>query len=145
MRPGLGIRPRTAAYPDQGFNATLQAVDSQVDESTRNLQVRASIADGVGLLPGMFASLTIDLDRESQRVFVPETAVTYSLQGNLIYVIEEDEQGLLVTPRVVTTAGGSAGDVAIASGISAGERVVIAGQNKLYRGARVQIDPDVSI
>lgn len=145
MREGLNITLRNAAFPDREFLATLQAVDSQVDESTRNLLLRAKLVDGQGLLPGMFASLTIDLNRESTRVFIPESAVTYSLQGDLVYVIEDDGKGLLVNPRVVTTAGGADGQVAIARGVNVGERIVTAGQNKLYRGARVQIDEDAAL
>ncbi|GAB5414918.1 MAG: multidrug efflux RND transporter periplasmic adaptor subunit MexV [Congregibacter sp.] len=145
MREGLEITLRNAAFPERVFAATLQAVDSQVDENTRNLLLRARLLDGDGLLPGMFASLTIDLNRESERVFVPESAVTYSLQGDLVYVIEDDGKGLIVTPRVVTTMGATQGRVAIMSGISAGERIVTAGQNKLYRGARVQIDESVNL
>lgn len=142
LRPGLRMTLRTSAFGERSFGAVLQAIDSRVDENTRNLLLRAVITDGDGLLPGMFARLAIDLDRESRRVFVPETAVSYSLQGDLVYVISKDEAGLFVTPRIVTTAGASAGDVAIDSGIEAGEQVVIAGQNKLYRGARVQVDAD---
>ncbi|WOJ96161.1 efflux RND transporter periplasmic adaptor subunit [Congregibacter brevis] len=145
MQPGLSIALRTAAFPDQSFTATLRAVDSQIDENTRNLQIRASLDEGQGLLPGMFASLVIDLNRETLRVFVPETAVSYSLQGNLVYVIEEDDDGLFVSPRVVKTVAANNGEVVIVSGVEDGERIVIAGQNKLYRGARVQIDPDAGI
>ncbi|WP_439106369.1 efflux RND transporter periplasmic adaptor subunit [Congregibacter sp.] len=145
MQPGLRITLRTAAFPERLFSATLQAVDSQIDENTRNLQIRATISDGEGLLPGMFASLIIDLNQETERVFVPETAVSYSLQGNLVYVIEEDDDGLFVSPRVVKTLAANNGDVAIVSGIADGERIVIAGQNKLYRGARVEIDPNAGI
>jgi membrane fusion protein (multidrug efflux system) len=56
----------------------------------------------------------------------------------------EDEQGLFVEPRVVNSAGGRDGRSPITRGVSAGEQVVIAGQNKLYRGARVQIDDAVN-
>ena len=90
----------------------------------------------------MFARLKIDLDREARRVFVPESAVTYSLQGNLIYVIEEGDAGLVVSPRIVATAEAVGGEVVITRGIEDGEQVVIAGQNKLYPGATVQIDPE---
>ncbi len=140
MYPGLAITLRVAAFPQRRFRARLDAIDARVDENTRNLLLRATVEEGDGLLPGMFTRLTIDLDRESRRVFVPETAVTYSLQGDTVYVIEEDDDGLSVTPRIVRTAAGGDGDVAILEGIGAGERVVVAGQNKLYRGARVQID-----
>jgi membrane fusion protein (multidrug efflux system) len=145
MRPGLAIQLNSAAFPDREFTATLAAVDAQVDVNTRNLRARALITDGEGLLPGMFARLRIDLNRERRLVFVPETAVSYSLQGDLVYVIESGDEGLSVAPRVVTTGGVSDGQIAILSGISAGDRVVIAGQNKLYRGAPVQIDADVAL
>ena len=145
MKPGLTMEVRTAAFPDRSFRAGLKAVDAQVDVNTRNLLLRASVEGGEGLLPGMFARLTVDLNRESQRVFVPETAVTYSLQGNLAYVIEEDAEGLFVTPRVVETGIPRDGEVAVISGINPGERVVSAGQNKLYRGARVQIDENLEL
>jgi len=145
MRPGLAITLRTAAYPERDVRAMLAAVDSQVDVNTRNLMLRASVDDGDGLLPGMFARLSIDLDRETRRVFVPETAISYSLQGDLVYVIEEDDQGLFVTPRVVSSEVAEDGRIAITDGVSAGERVVIAGQNKLYRGARVQVDESLEL
>ncbi|MEM6485165.1 MAG: efflux RND transporter periplasmic adaptor subunit [Pseudomonadota bacterium] len=140
MKPGLAIILRTSAFPERRFDATLVAIDSQVDENTRNLLLRASIKNGEGLLPGMFARLTVDLDRIQQRVFVPETAITYSLQGDTVYVIEQDDDGLFVTPRVVKTAGVADGGVAIVAGLSETERVATSGQNKLYRGARVVID-----
>jgi membrane fusion protein (multidrug efflux system) len=140
MHPGLSLSLSTAAFPDQRFLARLKAVDAQVDDRTRSLMLRASLDNGAGLLPGMFARLKIDLDRERERVFVPETAITYSLQGDLVYVIESDDAGLFATPRVVVTGDSLDGRVAILNGVSDGEQVVIAGQNKLYRGARVQID-----
>lgn len=143
LRPGLRLSVQAAAYPERSFSAVLDALDAQVDEATRNLQLRATLEPASPLLPGMFARLSIDLGSDLERVFVPETAVTYSLQGDTVFVIERDEQGLFVMPRVVRSAGSRDGRAAIIDGVSAGEQVVTAGQNKLYRGARVQIDPDV--
>jgi membrane fusion protein (multidrug efflux system) len=145
LRPGLEVTVATTAYPDRTFIARLQALDAKVDASTRNLSLRARLEQSEGLLPGMFARLSIDLDNSRQVVAVPETAVSYSLQGNTVFVINEDEEGLLVEPRVVTTGPARDGRIAILSGLEAGERVVIAGQNKLYRGARVSIDESVAM
>lgn len=145
LRPGLGVNVTTTAYPDQQFSARLQALDARVDAGTRNLSLRAILEEPGGLLPGMFARLSIDLDIPRQVVAVPETAVSYSLQGNTVFVIKEDEDGLAVEPRVVETGPARAGLVAVLSGLEAGERVVIAGQNKLYRGARISIDDSVAM
>lgn len=145
MRPGLSIALRTAAFPGREFPARLDAVDARVDENTRNLLLRATILESDGLLPGMFASLTVDLDRDEERLFVPETAVSYSLQGDIVYIIETDEQGMFVTPRVVKTLAVSGSDIGIESGVDLGDLVVTSGQNKLYRGARVQIDHETTL
>jgi membrane fusion protein (multidrug efflux system) len=145
LRPGLEATVSTAAWPGRNFDARLQALDASVDASTRNLLLRARLQDTDGLLPGMFASLRIDLADTATRVTVPETAVTYSLQGNLVYLLrEDDDDGLSVEPRVVTTGPVRDGEVAVLSGLEAGDRVVTAGQNKLYRGARVVLDADAT-
>lgn len=139
LRPGLGI----AVYTDSSereFRATLTALDAAVDQDTRNLALRAVLNESKGLLPGMFARLVIDLDRPRTVVTLPETAVTYSIQGNTIWVVEEDPSGPTVRPRVVRTGAVRGGRIAVAEGLAAGERVVSVGQNKLYRGARVTLE-----
>jgi len=143
LRQGLKIRLQVAAFPGEWFKATLQAVDSRVDTDTRNLLLRASVDSGKALLPGMFARLTLDLDKPVSVVSVPETAVTYSLQGNSLYVLEQTRDGLVASPRVVETGPSRGGRVAILSGLDAGEKVVSAGQKKLFRGAKIEIDKSV--
>jgi membrane fusion protein (multidrug efflux system) len=146
LSPGQAIELRVDAFPGKVFQATLEALDSRVDPDTLNLLARARITGSDGLLPGMFANLQIRMGASSTRVVVPETAVTYSLQGNTIYVItERPEGGLTITARVVEVGGVMDGNIAIISGITAGERVVTAGQNKLYRGASVVIDESVEM
>jgi membrane fusion protein (multidrug efflux system) len=145
LHPGLKASVRTAAFPGREFPARLQAIDSRVDASTRNLMVRARVESTEGLLPGMFANITIELGITKDLVVVPETAVSYSVQGNLVYVIVEGEQGLSVDPRVVRTGRTRGGRIAILDGVAVGERVVTAGQNKIYRGAGIVIDESVKL
>ena len=143
LRPGLEITVRSAALPGRELHAVLQAVDSRVESSTRNLLLRARMTDSTGLLPGMFAELTIDLDNPVSLVTVPETAVSYSLHGNIVYVVEREVGQQTVTPHIVVVGDSRDGRIAILKGIKAGEMVVSAGQNKLYRGASVVIDTTV--
>lgn len=139
LRKGLVITLRSAAST-RSFPARLQAIDASVDRGTRNLALRAALLESDGLLPGMFAHLSIDLGQSTEVVTLPETAVTYSLQGNTVYIVSEDDNGLLVTPRVVQTGAVKEGRITITGGLDAGVRVVSVGQNKLYRGARIQLE-----
>jgi membrane fusion protein, multidrug efflux system len=143
LRPGLAIAVYVAAFPDRVFKATLSAIDAKVDTSTRNLMLRATLEDSEGLLPGMFARLVIDLDQPKRVVTVPETAVSYSLHGNTVYILLQSKGKTTAQPRVVETGATRDGDIAILSGLLSSEWVVTAGQNKLYRDARVVIDDKV--
>ncbi len=145
LKPGLTIQLSVGAFPERLFDATLLALDAKVDSDTMNLMARARINDSEGLLPGMFANLSIDLGENQSTVTVPETAVTYSIQGNTIWIIENSEGALKVTPRVVEIGAVQDSRIAILSKLGAGERVVTAGQNKLYRGAPVVVDEAVEL
>ena len=153
---GQQAQVQVAAYPDQRFPATLSAINPKVEESTRNLLVRATLANPEGkLLPGMFASLQVLLPDPRPQVVVPESAVTYTLYGNSVYVAAhkqaedgqaqqdgEDEPPLVADRRTVETGERRDGLVVILKGLKPGEQVVIAGQLKLTQGAAIRITPD---
>lgn len=144
LEAGQRIELQVDAFPGRTFEARLSAIDSLVDPSTRNLQARARIINGLGILPGMFAYLRIFPGNEREFVTVPETAITYSLHGNTVHLIEADPGGGLKTSSVIVETGEVRnGRTSLLSGINAGDRVVTAGQNKLYRGARIVIDEEV--
>jgi membrane fusion protein (multidrug efflux system) len=143
LRPGLSIAVEIAAFPDRIYSATLSALDVRVDTGTRNLLLRAKLNNSEGLLPGMFARLIIDLDKPTRFVTVPETAVSYSLHGNTVYVLTQSKGQTTAKPRVVKTGATRDGQIAILDGLLSSEWVVTVGQNKLYRDARVTIDDTV--
>ncbi|KHL70909.1 RND transporter [Pseudomonas flexibilis] len=144
---GQRVLIRVAAYPDERFEGEIIAINPRVDDSTRNLQLRARLANPEErLLPGMFAQLEVVLPGEPQRIVVPETAVTYSLYGNALYVVQEkdagDEQKQQVAERrFVTTGERRDGLVVIEQGLHAGEWVVTSGQLKLDHGSPVTLAP----
>ncbi len=146
LRAGLGVNVRVDAYPDRTFSAIVTAVDARADPNTRNVLLRARLEKDSGLLPGMFAELDVDLGDQHEVVTIPETAMTYSLQGNTVYVIEPTEDGALTAnARVVSAGKVRASRVAVLDGVRSGEKVVSVGQNKLYRGVRVVIDESVAL
>ncbi len=146
LRAGLQVDVKVDAYPDRVFSAVVTAVDARIDPNTRNVLLRAALAQNDGLLPGMFAVLEVDLGEQRQVVTIPETAMTYSLQGNTVYVIESTEGGALTaTAKVVRAGTVRDGKISVLQGINPGDRVVSVGQNKLYRGVRVVVDENVTL
>ncbi|WNW11662.1 efflux RND transporter periplasmic adaptor subunit [Pseudomonas sp. DTU_2021_1001937_2_SI_NGA_ILE_001] len=149
---GQPVLADVAAWPGQSFEGRISAINPKVDETTRNVQVRATLPNPERrLLPGMFASLQVQLPGNASRVLVPETAITYTLYGNSVYVVvaSHDEQGQAqmnaegqprwqVERRSVETGERRDGQVIILKGIKAGEVVVSGGQLKLDQGTEVK-------
>ncbi len=146
---GQKVQLRVAAYPDERFEGVISALNPKVETTTRNVQVRAELANPDGrLLPGMFADLQVLLPTENAQVVVPETAITYTLYGNSVLLVTEgtppegvsrDEPYLVVERRFVTTGERRDGLVVVLDGLEGGEQVITAGQLKLDSGTHVAI------
>ncbi|MBA1202427.1 efflux RND transporter periplasmic adaptor subunit [Pseudomonas capeferrum] len=153
---GQQVQVRVAAYPGRPFEANLSAINPKVEESTRNVLVRATLGNPDGkLLPGMFANLMVLLPDPQPRIVVPESAITYTLYGNSVYVATPrsskdgqteanagDSLQLTAERRTVETGERRDGVVVIAKGLQAGDQVVTAGQLKLTQGAAIRVTPD---
>jgi len=140
LKTGLKLDVKVDAFPDRIYTAKVSAIDSRIDISTRTLLIRAIFDKTQGLMPGMFGSVKLDLGQTQELVTLPETAVTYSVQGNVVYFVHEVENVATAFPRVVEVGSARDGKVAILSGVTEDELIVTAGQNKLYRGAKVRFD-----
>ncbi|PYC08724.1 efflux transporter periplasmic adaptor subunit [Pseudomonas protegens] len=156
IRLGQTVELSVAAYPGESFPGSISAINPKVENSTRNVLVRATLANPGGrLLPGMFADLQVLLPDPQLKVVVPESTLTYSLYGNSVYVVtqkkaadgslEKDPKGqplLVAERRFVDTGEHRGGLVMINKGVKKGEQVVSAGQIKLDNGADISITPD---
>lgn len=156
---GQRVKLSVAAYPGEWFDGAISAINPKVEDQTRNLQVRATLANPEEkLLPGMFANLNLLLPGDRPQVVVPETAITYTLYGNSVYVVDastgedgqplKDQQGqpqLVVERRFVETGERRDGLVVVLKGLKAGEQVVTAGQLKLDNGAHVTLVADQAL
>lgn len=105
-------------------------------------------------IPGMFASIEVEQPVISNVVVVPSTAISYTLYGDSVFVIEKDTPSapddknheILRVKRVFVHTGEQQGnDTQIIRGIQAGQRVVASGELKLQDGTRVTINNDVQL
>lgn len=117
-------------------------------------QNTANKIQNFAFLPGMFAAIEIVQAPKPDTVIVPSTAISYSLYGNAVYVIEKNKEGKknkegsdqLIVRRVFVTTGEQQGNyTVIKKGIKAGETVVSAGEIKLKNGTPVVINNEVTL
>ena len=94
-------------------------------------------------IPGMFASIKIEQPMIPNVLVVPSTAISYTLYGNSVFVIEKTKQDTLQVKRVFVTTGEQQGnDTVIAKGLKKGQLVVSSGELKLQDGTPVTINND---
>jgi membrane fusion protein (multidrug efflux system) len=143
------VKVKNDLYPDKIFTGKIWAINSKVDSVTRNVQVRASLdnPDDI-LLPGMYASVEIDLGVAQDYITLPQTAIIYNPYGNTVYIVKKDknENGkpILTAQQKFVTLGPTRGDqVAVLSGIEEGDTVVTTGQIKLQNGSELIVNNTV--
>ncbi|QSI32197.1 efflux RND transporter periplasmic adaptor subunit [Variovorax sp. RKNM96] len=129
-------RTRTRQLAKGMFSTLDNLVDTQT--GTVKSKARFSNADGA-LFPNQFVNLRLLLRTVSSAVVVPVTALRHGPNGDYVYVINEDNT---VSQRPVTRGESSVDNVAVMSGLKAGEQVVTEGGDRLKDGARVQTQAD---
>lgn len=151
VHAGQPLIIRVDAYPGREFSGQVMAISPQVRAQTRDVRLEGLVNNKTEeLLPGMFAEVAIRLPVQEEVVTLPQSAITYSPYGDSVFVIREsvDDNGetVLAVDTLYVQTGDMRGDqVAIVSGITAGDRIVTAGQIKLRNGSRVVIDNSVPV
>jgi membrane fusion protein (multidrug efflux system) len=141
---GQQVQVKVDAHRDRAFAGKLAAIDPDVDASTRQLRLRASLPNPGGLLrPGMFARVALDLGRSEPVLTLPRVAITYAPYGDAVFVITEQDGKQIAQQRQVKTGAVIGDRVVVEQGLKAGEQVVLTGQVKLRNGAPVKIDNSV--
>jgi len=147
---GDSVTVQTNAFPNKTFTGTISAIEQQVDIATRNLKVRASIANPNGeLLPGLFATARVKRGDEKQYVTLPNSAISYNPYGSTVFIVKNEGKGadgkpkLVVEQRFVTTGVARGDQVAVISGLQVNEVVVTSGQLKLRNGTPIFINNSI--
>jgi len=148
LEVGQSVSISVDGYSAAAFKGEIATIDPKVDQATRNIAVRAIVAnEDRRLLPGMYATANIVTGTAQEFLTVPQTAVTFNPYGNTVYrieeVTEEGEAHLIATQTFVTTGETRGDQITILSGISPGDEIVSAGQFKLQNGMRIEINNTV--
>ena len=123
------------SQPDKPITGMLTFVDNQVDAATGTITLKATFAnDDIRLWPGQFVNVNLTLGIQAHAVVVPSPTIQIGQNGPYVFVIKEDSTVELRLVRIDRTVGNR---TVVASGLNAGERVVVDGQLRLNNGTRV--------
>jgi membrane fusion protein (multidrug efflux system) len=151
LTQGLEVTVHADAIPGREFKGKLTAINSMVDNVTRNIPLQATLANpDHALRPGMFAKVDVTLPETKKTIVIPGSAVSYAPYGDSVFVIEKQKdpksgQEAMVLRQQFVRVGEARGDfVSITQGLKAGEMVVGTGVFKLRNGMAVTINNDLA-
>jgi len=146
---GRSLRVTSDDLPGKAFTGRVTALDSVVDQTTRNVQVQATLPNAEGKLhPGMFVQVAVVQGENRSVISLPASAISYAPYGDSVFVITDlqDKQGKTyrgVKQQFVKLEGSRGDQVAVISGLNPGDEVVTSGVFKLRNGAAVQVNNKV--
>jgi membrane fusion protein (multidrug efflux system) len=123
-----------AAFPKSKFEGVVKFISPNVREATRDLVVEAIVPNDAGKLkPGMFAVAKVVLG-DKPRPVVPSAALLKDETGARLFVVA----GGQIQERVAQLGSTKGDAVAILSGVTAGENVVLSPGADVHDGAKVE-------
>lgn len=137
IEPGQKFNARGVAYEGQLFEGIVSTIGTRIDTVTRSVRIRGLISNPHGKLKsGMFLSVELLSGIDPEALLIPEEAVLAGAAGHAVFRIE-DGKAIRTT---VTLGRRIKGQVQILKGVKAGDRVVIAGLQKIRDGRAVTIE-----
>jgi cobalt-zinc-cadmium efflux system membrane fusion protein len=125
VRQGRPVEVTVGAYPDERFTGTVSFVADTVNPTTRRITVRSTVPNGNGRLkPEMFATVWLGESDPRPVLVVPQSAVQ-TIDGKPSVFVALPERRY--APQPVELGSNEGGRVEVLSGLSAGQRIVVAG------------------
>jgi len=146
MRPGQNVKISTDGASGHEYTGRVNALESTVDESTRNVQVQATLANPENKLrPGMFVQVEVGVGAQRSLFPLPASAINYAAFGDSVYIVTDlkgpDGKTYRGVRQQFVKIGGARGDqIGIVSGLNQGDEVVTSGAFKLRNGAAVAVN-----
>ena len=116
---------------------TLLSLDNQIDATTGTIKVKARFNNqDDALFPNQFVNARMLVDTEQNAVVIPTAALQMGNEGHFVWVLNSENK---VSKHLVTPGIQDSQKVVIRAGISAGDRVVTDGIDRLTEGAKVEV------
>ncbi len=129
----------TNSLQNSAIAADITAIVPVSDPSARTFLIRASVP-AKGLTPGMAVFGSLAIQSSEKQPVIPRDSLLRDAQGNVsVWVAEEADEGLLARRKVIRIRPGQSDPVIVTDGLSAGDRVVIRGNESLRDGDLIQV------
>lgn len=139
LKRGAIVNISTTAFPGYELQGTIEVIEPVVDQATRSARVIAHVNNPAGKFrPGMSANVSAVLAERSGALLVPDEAIFGEGNRNLVFVVKPDST---VVRTAILIGSRQRQTVEVIGGLEPGQKVVRAGHQKLFDGAKVMPIP----
>jgi multidrug efflux system membrane fusion protein len=118
-------------------DGALQTFDSQIDQTTGTIKLRAQFSNGTrALYPNQFVNIRLLLDTHKDVTTISTAGVQRGVPGTFVYLVNDDSTVSVRPIKLGVTEGDR---VEVLSGLTPGDRIVIDGADKLRDGAKINV------
>jgi multidrug efflux system membrane fusion protein len=145
LRSGQRLRVEAWDHDDvrKIADGVLLTADNQIDSTTGTSKLKAVFDNSNNALyPNQFVNVRLLINVLKSAVVVPGATIQRGSQGTFVYVVGDNQTAIMRPVTVQVTEGI---DVAIASGLKAGEMVILEGVDKVQDGTRVDVQTPGSV
>ncbi|MFI8416553.1 MdtA/MuxA family multidrug efflux RND transporter periplasmic adaptor subunit [Serratia sp. NPDC078593] len=115
----------------------LLSLDNQIDTTTGTIKLKARFENqDDALFPNQFVNARLKVDTLHDAVVIPIAALQMGNEGHFVWALSDDNR---VSKHAVTTGWQDSQNVVISAGLSAGDRVVTDGIDRLNEGMQVEV------
>lgn len=150
LREGLEVGIKSDTTP-LGVKGKITAIDSDVDATTRNIKVQATLSNPKAeLRPGMFVNVEVSLPTPNQVISIPATSILYAPFGDSVFVVDKkkaegSDKEQTVARQQFVKLGAYRGDfVEVTDGLKEGDEVVTDGVFKLRNNVAISVNNAMS-
>ena len=118
-------------------SGVLLSLDNQIDATTGTIKLKARFNnEDDALFPNQFVNARMLVDTQQNAVVIPTAALQMGNEGHFVWVLNSEDK---VSKHLVTTGIQDSQKVVISAGLSAGDRVITDGIDRLTEGAKVEV------
>jgi membrane fusion protein, multidrug efflux system len=144
VRRGAVFGASLQLAPNVNAKAIVREIAPQADEATRTRRTKLTLVDPPEALRiGSIVTVTA-ADEGRTSIRIPASAIKKDGSSTSVWIVDEARKAVFSRPVVVDPAPASGDTVTVAEGIEPGDRVVVAGANKLEEGQTIRLDQETA-
>ena len=143
VKENMAVSVQISSLQDETFNGKITEISPSIDPNTSTYPVRVKITNpSQDIKSGMAANVTFQFGTQQPKtktLVIPAKSVGEDTNGNFVFLIDESGDKVIVKKQSITVGKLTSEGFAVNEGLTAGQKIAIAGLQTLLNGQEVKL------